>query len=101
MHNTHNNILRFVSFMLILTTFLPIVSSNLPRYITGYNLWAPIWLLSVLVFGFKTLRNSSVLFLIIYGIINLLLFNTIWSDISDWDQRGMFGELFDLINNCG
>jgi hypothetical protein len=97
MHNTLNNILRFVSFMLILTTFLPIVTGNLPRYITGYNLWAPIWLLSVLVFGFKTLRNSSVLFLIIYGIINLLLFNTIWSDISDWDQRGMFGELFDLI----
>lgn len=92
-----NRLMRFLSFMLILTTFLPIVYANLPRYITGFNLWAPIWFLCILSFGITTLRNQSVIFLIIYfGVIILLMFNTVWSDISDWNQKNALVEFYNL-----
>jgi len=95
MYNAQHRILRFLSFMMIFTTYLPIVYINLPRYIAGHNLWAPVWLAAVLIFSPKILKDKSIQFLLIfYGIVILLLFNTLWADMSEWNKRAPNIELY-------
>lgn len=87
---------RILAFILIITTpFLPVISNNLPPILGSYRfLWAPIWLLSALIFYPKIYLNKQFLYLISYGVIVILfLLNTLWSEIRDWD-RSMVREEF-------
>lgn len=95
MFQSQHKILRFLSFMMIFTTYLPIVYVNLPRYIAGHNLWAPIWLTAVVIFSPKILKDKSIQFLILYyGIVIFLLFNTLWANMPDWNKRAPYKELY-------
>ncbi len=97
MYNAQHKILRFLSFMMIFTTYLPIVYVNLPRYISGHNLWAPVWLAAVLLFSPKILKDKSIKFLLLfYGIVILLLFDTLWVDLISWNKTMVRVEFYQL-----
>jgi hypothetical protein len=91
---------RLLSFIIIITTsFLPIVAINLPPILGSYRfVWAPLWLLSIILFYPKVLLNKQIVFLLFYGIIFIqILLVTLWSGIRDWDKEMVREEFYVFI----
>jgi hypothetical protein len=83
--------------MLILTTYLPLVYHNIPNYIGSHHVWAALWIVSILLLKPEVLYQKPVLFIIIYyGLIILVLFNTLWYRVLDWDKRFFTRELYEF-----
>jgi hypothetical protein len=81
---------RIAAFMVLLTTFLPVVTNNLPRFIGSPHFFAAIWLGSVLLFYSRLLFQRSLLYILTYGLVFIvLLLNTLWSEITDWNKGGI------------
>ncbi|MCD4731536.1 MAG: hypothetical protein K8R74_13110 [Bacteroidales bacterium] len=86
---------RAVAFMVIVVTYLPIVYNNLPQYIGSYHLFAAIWLGSVLVFYPRLIVEKSFLFLLFFGLVFvILLLNTLWSEMTDWNKSAIQREFY-------
>lgn len=86
---------RAAAFMVILTTFLPVVYNNLPQYIGSHHFFAAIWLGSVLFFYPRLIFQKSFLYFLFYGLVFVvLLLNTIWIEMDDWHKGGIQGEFY-------
>jgi len=93
-----NKYFRFISFMLIISVFLPLLFANLPRYVKSHHVWAVLWFVSLLVFKPYVFRNKLVLFFLIYGAVMVfLLFDTIWVNIDEWNKRQFTKEFYHII----
>jgi len=91
----NKNYFRAVAFMLILTTFLPVVYKNLPSIFHSHDLYAAIWLASVLFLYPRIFKQKSVLYFLLYGLVFIVLcFNTIWSEIDDWNKKMIIHEYY-------
>ena len=75
-----NKYFRFVSFMLIVTTFLPLAIENSPYLVGSFPyFWGPIWLLSLLLFKPNALRNKIIAKLLLYGLLVIVILpNIVW-----------------------
>jgi len=90
-----NSFFRLIAFMLILTTFLPVVQNNLPVYIGSHHFFAAIWLASILFFYPRILKQKTFLFFLFYGLLFVgLILNTLWIDMEDWDRRNIIQEFY-------
>jgi hypothetical protein len=84
--------------MLMVTTFLPLLGSNLPPIIRSHHIWTPIWLISILLFVPKTFTKKTFAYVWFFGIILVfILLKTIWFPMSDWDKRQATMELYMFI----
>jgi hypothetical protein len=91
---------RILSFILILTTsFLPLLANNLPSIIRSYRfIWAPFWLLSLLLFEPKIFLNRQIFYLLIYGLVFVqILLNTIWLGMREWDRNMVRDEYYVFV----
>ena len=76
----------FISFMLMASTFLPLVTNNV-RFITNGLWWSIIWLFSLIVFKPQIFQNKLFLIVLLYGLIFLILLNTLWVNVDDWNKK--------------
>lgn len=91
---------RSLAFILLITaSFLPVVANNLPPVIGSYRfLWAPIWLLSLLIFYPQILKHKLIIYLLLYGLIFLfILFNSLWINMREWDRKMITDEYYTFI----
>ena len=78
--------------MLMLTTFLPLVSKNLPKGTGSFDLYAAVWVASLVYFYHKLFLNK---FFLIYGLIFMgVLLNTLWVDMDDWNRKAIIREFY-------
>lgn len=68
---------------MMVTTFLPIVSNNLPRYIGSQHLYAIIWGISLILLCPKVFMQKIMLLLIVYGFLLGLMLNTFWTNMTE------------------
>jgi len=87
---------RFISFMLAISIFLPIVFENLPPIIRSHQVWVLLWLLSLLVLKSKILQNNLLQLVLVYGAVMFLLLNTLWIYIDDHNKGGILGEFYNI-----
>lgn len=90
------NFFRFLLFALMITTYLPVLTNNLPPVIRSHHFWAPIWAVSILLFVPIVYTQKSILYFAAYGIIIISLLFSFWSGISEWDKKGVLGELYEI-----
>lgn len=88
---------RFLSFMLSASIFLNIVFANLLPIIRSHHVWVLLWFMSLLFFKPQILKNKYLLFFLLYGaVMLLLLLNTLWIDIDEWNKRQITREFYDM-----
>jgi hypothetical protein len=87
----------FIAFMLIASTFLPLVFNNLPPIIGSHHLWTIIWTISLIIFSPKILLNKAIAYLLVYGFFLFLATETIWSSIDDWNSTRLFFEFYEIV----
>jgi hypothetical protein len=86
--------LYFIALMLMTSTFLPLVFSNLPTVIGSHHLWTIIWSLSLLVMYPRIFFCKRMVYIYLYGLITFIATNTILNRIDDWNYRSLFMELY-------
>src|ERR1035437_7289752 len=85
----------FISFMLMASTFLPLVTNNI-RFITNELWWSIIWFFSLIVFKPQVFRNKLLLFVLLYGVIFFILLNTLWVNVDEWNKNQITEEWYDI-----
>lgn len=85
-------------FMMMLTTFLPIVANNLPKYIGSFHFYAIIFVCSVLLMEPKVILNKNILVSLFIGLLIILVFPlTIWRDMDDWNKKSLQLDIYYII----
>jgi hypothetical protein len=87
----------YISFMLMASTFLPIVFNNLPPIIGSHHLWTIIWVISLIIYNPKIFLNKSMFYLVAYGLFLFLATKTILSNIDDWNNNKLFREFYQIF----
>jgi hypothetical protein len=90
---------RFLSYMLLINVFLPLVAKNLPAVIGSFNyFWAPLWLGSLILFKSSLLSKRIILIFLFFCLSMIYIFpNIIWYDLGEWYTRLITRESFVLI----
>lgn len=84
--------------MLLVTTFLPVVSRNLPAYIGSFHFWSPVFLLSLLLFNNQTFFKKSILLLFLYGLLMIILLpKYLYVNINSWTSQGLRIEFYSIF----
>jgi hypothetical protein len=86
----------YIAFMLLASTYLPLVFNNLPPIIRSHHLWTFIWVVSLLVFNPKPFQNRMMIYLLAYGLGLYLATKTIWSSMDDWNRTRLFSEFYEI-----
>jgi hypothetical protein len=86
----------FISFMVMASTFLPLVFFNLPRVIGSHHLWTLIWVVSLLVFNPQIFVKKVIVYLLAYGLFLFLAIKTIWSTIDYNNSVRLFFEFYEI-----
>lgn len=97
MHNlTKQKYFYYLVFMLMASTFLPVVFNNLPPLIRSHHIWTVIWGLSLLIFYPKVFLNKAIVYLFVYGLFLLIATETIWQSMDNWNYKSLFMELYEI-----
>ena len=95
---TRKNIINFLVFMMLVTTFLPIVSNNLPMLIGSFHVYALLFIVSIILFKSNILKDKNlVITLLIGGLLYGILPITIWSNMSKWNRFGQIEEFYSIV----
>ena len=87
----------FISFMLMASTFLPLVYNNV-RFITNHIGWSIIWFFSLIVFKPQIFKNKLLLFVLLYGVIFIfILLNTLWFNVDEWNKKQITLECYEIL----
>jgi len=78
------------------STFLPLVTNNI-RFVTNHLGWSIIWFLSLIVFKPKIFQNKLLLFVFLYGILFLILLNTLWINVDEWNKKQITEECYNIL----
>lgn len=84
--------------MLMVIALLPVVSENLPKILGSFRFfWAPLWLLSLLIFKGRLFLKPDIVRFLIYGIIMAVLIPTLWYNMDDWLIKNLREEFYWMI----
>lgn len=87
---------QFIVFMLMASTFLPLVFNNLPPVIKSHHIWTFIWGFSLLFFAPNVFKKKPMLCVAVYGLFLLLMLNTFWKDMDEWNTRMLIIEYYEI-----
>lgn len=91
------NYFRFLTFMIMVSTFLPVIFNNLPPIVRSHHIWTILWFISLLFYKPKILLRSQILLLMAYCVIVLIIsLNTIWIDVPEWHKTNLFDEFYQI-----
>lgn len=90
---------NFLIFMMLVTTFLPIVANNLPQIVGSFHFYGPLFILYVLLLKTKLLLHINISLTIIIGLFTAFIFPlTIWWSIDEWNLRGLRVEYYEILS---
>lgn len=94
---TSQSHLHFIAFMIMLSTFLPLVFENLPPFIRSHHIWTALWLFSIIFLKFKIFVSNLMGTVIIYStLMILLLFNILWVEVDEWNKNHIIKEIYEI-----
>ena len=85
-------------FLLLVTTYFPLLHQNLPRIIGSHHFYAALWFFSISLLITNLLVTRAIWYLLFYGLITIfILLNTAWVDIDEWNKLRFIDEFYMLI----
>jgi len=97
MNLTQKSLFRFLSIMVMVSTFLPVVFVNLPPVVKSHHIWTTLWLLSILFLKMDIFTNKLLASFVGYMIMMFTLIFTLWDYIDVWNKTQISMELYELI----
>lgn len=97
---TNQKYFYYIAFMLMLTTFLPIVTYKLPVYIGSHFLWTIIWGVSLLFLKPQVFIQKLMLSVIVYGLFLLIMIYLFWTDMDAWNVKALWVEYYQIVVGC-
>ena len=88
--------LYFIAFMLMATTFLPLVFNNLPPLIRSHHVWTILWGIFLLVLAPKVFMAKSMLYVEVYGLFLLMMLNNFWINMDAWNTSMLIKEYYQI-----
>ncbi len=89
---------RILSFILVITTYLPVLSKNLPPFIRSHHLWAIIWIFSLIYLKPEVFKNRIFVYVLVYQIFFLLFIRAdFWIGIDEWTISALGYEVYYFI----
>jgi hypothetical protein len=86
---------RVLVIMLMVTTYLPVLTNNLPPIIRSHHFWVPIWFFSILLFAPRVLTHKVLLYVLIAGsFLVFILLKTLWVNVDDWNKLMVLDEYY-------
>lgn len=81
---------RIISFLLIITTYLPVLTKNLPPVIRSHHLWAVIWVVSLITMNLQMFKNKFLLYVVLFNIVfSLFMYVNFWLGIDEWTLKSL------------
>ena len=91
-------IVGIISVMLLASDLLYVFNKNFIVLGTFRYLWAPIFIVFVVLYHNKALTLNSVKYALIFGLLyGLILQNTLWRFSDDWYSRKIYYDIYDMI----
>lgn len=87
----------YIAFMLMASTFLPLVFNNLPRIIRSHHLWTIIWIFSLLVYNPQIFLNKTMAYSLGYGFLLFLSMKTFWIGMDVWNKTRLYFEFYEIF----
>lgn len=91
---------RFIIFILMLTTFIPVVFYRFPSYIGSYHLWAIIWGISLLLLKPRVLITKIMIIVEIYTLLLLFMIYFFWQNMNQWNVEFLLNEIYNIVIAC-
>lgn len=93
-----SKLLFFLTLGLLITSLLPIVGNNLPILASYRWLWAPAFILYILLFESFILFRKQVIWVLLYGIIYVWPIPSIlWPYANDWYKEAIFEDFYGML----
>jgi len=86
----------YIVIILIATSFFPLLSYYLPRYVGSHHFWAIIWVVSLLFFYPAIFFSKPMKSVLIYGFFLLVALITIWRIYDGWNFAGLLNEFYQI-----
>jgi hypothetical protein len=91
-------IVGIISVMLLASDLLYVFNKNFIVLGNFRYLWAPIFIVFVVLYHNKALTLNSVKYALIFGLLyGLILQNTLWRFSDDWYSRKIYYDIYDMI----
>lgn len=87
----------YIAFMLMTTTFLPLLYVNLPPIVRSHHVWTLLWMFSLLIYHPQILINKRMVYIYSFVLLLIIVKITIWSDLSNWYLKQIFYELYIFV----
>lgn len=87
---------NFLAFMLMVSTYLPLLYLNAPPVIRSHHIWTMLWGISLLLLQPKIFFNKAILYILAYGLLLFLATITIWSNIDEGNRKGLLNEFYQI-----
>jgi hypothetical protein len=88
----------FLAFMLMITTFLPIVSAYSRFNIGVHRTWVYLWFISLIFLSPRTFTDKFFFYVLCFSIIFVyFLLNTLWRDVREWDKGMDKDSIIDIL----
>lgn len=94
------NYFNIILFILMLTTFLPIVYVRLPAYIGSHHFWTILWGVSLLFLKPKVFFQKLMLLVILNGIILFIMLRFFWVEMDDTNVKNLWVEYYQIAVGC-
>ncbi len=92
---TKKKFFNILSFILIITTYLPVLTKNLPPLIRSHHLWAVIWVISLITLAPGIFKNKLLLYVIIYqAVFALFVIAGLWTGIDNWTIKSVSYDMY-------
>ncbi len=92
--------IRVIIFILMLTTYLPIVSYRLPAYIGSHHLWTIVWGISLLFLKPQVFIQKLMLLVLGYGLFLYFMISFLWVDMNAWNIKALWVEYYQMAVGC-
>ncbi len=87
----------FLSLILVVSTFLPLLVNNLPFILQKHYGYAALWLISLLVFKPSVFIEKLMLFVILYGLFLISMYKISWFQMDEWNVNFLIKEYFQIF----
>ncbi len=88
---------EFIAFMLMASTFLPLLFNNLPPFVKSHHIWTVIWGISLITSYLKIFSNKTIKHVLVYGLIMIISMFTVWNQIDDWNFQLLINEFYNIF----
>src|SRR5690349_21159836 len=90
-------LLFVLSFLVLVSTYLPVVFANLPPVIKSHHLYIGLWFMALLLFKPGILRDGFFVLTLMYGLIMTILLRTVYESVDKDFSGPLVNEFYAII----